>query len=946
MNRFKGGDMVQISHRVLEPTFDILRLAEQPIEALLKPETVAVIGASNQVGTAGYSLVWNLVNAPFHGTVYLVSSSSDILGMPTYGSLKELPEAIDLAIVVAALPETPAILQDCIAMGVRTALLVSSGFRESGAVVLPIWQHLQQLVKASPLRLLGPNSLGIMHPRHGLNATLASAMASPGNIGFVTQSGALSRAILNWSFQEKVGFSAFISMGSMLDLDWGDVLRYLGNDPQTQSIIIHMETIGNAQSFLTVAREIARSKPIILLKGGRTDAAVKASLAHTGETLGNDDVFEAALRRCGVLRVNRISELFNMAEVLAKRDYLITGSRLSIVTNSGGLGVLATDALVLTGGKLAPLAPATVARLNHILPPEWSGQNPIDILGDADGERFQKVIEVAVEDPNADGLLVIFTPQGVADPTDTAERLRDIVNRLQDTPYGHKPILASWMGGAEVMAGEAILNRHQIPTYPYPDSAARLFNLMSQHSYSLQGMAELPTMQPPDAKTLPDRALAADMIQSARQRGRRVLSAVEALKLLEAYHLPVLQTAIAASEEEAIGQAETMGYPVVLKLPYIPGVHTADEGGVQLNLTNSEAVRHAFRTLLDQSPQAMEVLVQPMVVRDGAYELMLCSFVDSHFGPVVSFGKGGRLQEVYQDRQVALPPLNVALARRTMEQTQIFEALRGQRGYAAVDLEALSNLLVTFSQLVVDQPQIKGININPLWVQPDWQLLTPETRHRLERTGTQLQPLLILDARIELYPAPESTTDQPPKQPWPILRPYPVDLVSKFSLEGRTVTIRPARPEDEASIMAFQTGLSNQSVYLRHSQLLTLGFRETQQRLQQLCYLDYDHELALVAEGTAPTTRQKAILAIARFNQDIDSHTADFALVVEDTIQGHGLGTAMVRQLVRFARDRSVTTLTTNVLPDNAAMQRVCEKVGFTLHRVGEYIRATLVIEP
>jgi acetyltransferase len=942
MDRFMGGNMVQISNRVLEPTFDILRLAEHPLEALLKPATVAVIGASNQVGTVGYNLLWNLVNAPFHGTVYLVSPMpDDILGMPTCATVRDLPEPVDLAIVVAPLAETPAILQDCIAAGVRSALLVSSGFRESGEVVPQIWQHLQRLVKNSPLRLLGPNSLGIMTPRHGLNATLASAMARPGNIGFITQSGALSRAILNWSFHEKVGFSAFISMGSMLDLDWGDMLRYLGNDPYTQSIIIHMETLGNAGSFLAAAREVARSKPVILLKGGRTDAAVQASLAHTGERLGNDDVLEAALRRCGVLRVNRISELFNMAEVLAKRDYLVTGSGLSIVTNSGGLGVLATDALVATGGKLASLAPSTLARLNHILPQEWSGQNPIDILGDANGERFQKAIEITIEDPNTDGLLVIFTPQGVADPTDTAERLKDIVNRLQDTPYAHKPIFASWMGGTEVTAGETILNRYQIPTYPYPDSAARLFNLMGQHSYSLQGMVEMPDMHPLPSVPLPDRDLANDLIQNALQQGRSVLTAVEALTLLQAYHLPVLPTAIATSEAEAINLAETMGYPVVLKLPYMPGAHTADEGGVQLNLTNSEAVRHAFRTLLEQSTQAIEVLVQPMVVRDGAYELMLSSFVDAHFGPVISFGKGGRLQEVYQDRQVALPPLNQALAHRTLEQTQIYKALSGHRGYAAVDLEALETLLVTFSQLVIDQPRLKTIDINPLWVQPDWKLLPRETRHRLERTGARPAPMLVLDARIELHHATGSSSNLPQA----ILRPYPSDLVTDFTLEDRTVTIRPARPDDEAGIVAFQTGLSDQSVYLHHSQLLTMNFRETLQRLQQLCYLDYDRDIALVAEGITPATGKPAILSIARLSCDARRHTAAFALVVEDALQGHGLGTAMVRQLVQFALKRGIASLQAQILPANAAMQRVCEKVGFTLTDAGGYVKAELVIK-
>jgi len=485
--------MLPATKPLLEPGYDIFRLNDLPLKPLFNPTNVAVVGASGKVGTVGYALLWNLVNAPFHGTVFPVTTSTDeILGMPTFARVTEVPSALDLAIVVSPVSEIPAILRDCVVAQVKSAVLVSSGFRESGSVNAQVWQQLRQLVKQSPLRLLGPNSLGIMSPRQGLNATLASAMARPGNIGFVSQSGALCRAILNWSFQEKVGFSHFISMGSMLDIDWGDLIRYLGRDPYTQSIVIHMETLGNARSFLAAAREVARSKPIILLKGGQTEAAVQAALSHSGEKLGNDSVFEAALQRCGVLRVHRISELFNMAEMLAKREYQLTGSRLSIITNSGGLGVLATDALIATGGYLARLDEATLARLNRVLPPEWSYQNPIDILGDADGERFQKALNIVVEDPNTDGVLVIFTPQGAADPTDTAERLKDSIMGLQDTPLKNKPILASWMGGSEVMAGETILNRYQIPTYPYPDSAARLFNLMNDHSYNLQGMVELP----------------------------------------------------------------------------------------------------------------------------------------------------------------------------------------------------------------------------------------------------------------------------------------------------------------------------------------------------------------------------------------------------------------------------------------------------------------------
>ena len=930
---------------LIEPAYDILRLNDAPLEPLFKPQSVALIGASGQVGTVGYTLLRNLINAPFHGSVVPITPLTDeILGIPTLPGVKDVPVPVDLAIVVSPSAEMVAMVRDCIAAKVKSVLLLSSGFRESGAISPEVWHQLKQLVKDSPLRLLGPNSLGIMTPRHGLNATLANALAQPGNIGFISQSGALCRAILNWSSYEKVGFSSVISMGSMLDIDWGDLIRHLGRDPYTQSIIIHMETLGNAQSFLAAAREVARSKPIILIKGGQTEAAMQAALSHTGEVLGSDAVFEAALRRCGVLRVHRISELFNMAEVLAKRDYQITGSRLSIITNSGGLGVLATDALIATGGQLADLTETTVARLNRILPAEWSHQNPVDILGDANGERFQKTVEIVAQDTHTDGMLVIFTPQGAADPTDTAERLKDTIKRLQNTPYRYKPVLASWMGGAEVMAGESLLNQHQIPTYPYPDSAARLFNLMGRHSYSLQGMAEVPAREDWARASGFDVALAKDIIQSALQAKQSVLSPIEAQMVLQAYNIPVLPVTLATSEDRAIAKAEEMGYPVVLKLPYRPGTHTPDGSGVQLNLTHAEAVRHAYRLLVEQSHSAT-VLIQSMVEPHGAYELMVSITPDEHFGPVLTFGKGGRLLEVDQDRAVALPPLTPILARRTIEQTRIFQALSGHQGYPAVNLEELETLLVNLSWLVVDQPWVRAVDINPLWVMPDW---SPSEDSEQPASDTQqVPPLLVLDARIELHAASGSPRDLP----IPVLRPYPSDLVTTILLgkDGQAswpVTLRPVGPQDAGRLNNFLERLGEQSLYQQRSNLLPQNPQERWQRLQQLCFLDYRSNIALLAERLLPNHEQPEILGLARLNGRADGSTAEFTLVVEETVQNRGLGTAMLEQLVEFARQQGMTRLETTLLSENAALQRVCQKLGCQFRHLGNQMVAVLDLIP
>lgn len=907
-----------------------------PLQALFCPETVAVIGDVDQVGTGGHTLFCNLMNAPFQGAICAITARpSSLPEIPTYDRLQDVPYPIDLAVIVAPLARVPAILDDCIAVGVESALLISAGFRESGAIAPALEAEIRQRLQGSRLRLLGPNSLGIMNPRHGLNATLAGAIARPGSIGFISQSGALCRSILDWSAHERVGFSAFISLGSMMDVGWGDLITYLGDDPYTQSIIIHMESVGDARSFLSAAREVAFSKPIILIKGGRSEAAGRAVTSHTGAIADCDAVFEAAIRRCGVLRVNRLSELFNMAEVLAKRDFQLSGPRLTILSNSGGLGVLATDALIASGGQLGALSPDTLAQLDQVLPAEWSHQNPIDILGDADSNRFQRAMEIAIRDANTDGLLVIFTPQGVADPTDTAEKLTDLVEQLQDSPLGHKPILASWMGGAEVLAGESILNHHQVPTYPYPDSAARLFNLMWQHSYSLRGLYETPLLPVGWEEGEPQRQVAQEMIHQARSQGRTVLNAAESAQLLGAYGIPVLSGRLVTQAEEAVAQAEFLGYPVVLKLPFKPGVHTPDQGGVELNLNSAAEVRTAFNTLTQRALDT-GVMVQPMVTRDGGYELLLASHIDPQFGPVITVGKGGRLLEIYRDRAVALPPLNTTLARRLLEQTQIYQALQGEQGYPAVSLAALEDLLVKFSQLVVEQRWIAAIAINPLWVQPS-------TADSANLSGHPTPPLVAIDAQVTLH-GPEMTEADLPRL---AIRPYPNQYVTAWpSPQGRSITLRPIRPEDEPLIVDFHRELSEESVYLYFAKPLSFRHRVAHERLARICFLDYDREITLVADYKQPGTGNHAILGAARLLKQHGFDTARFVLVVQDADQHQGLGTELLRQLIQVAQAEGLHRLSGTILAENAAMLRVASKLGFQLTPQGTTTEASLTLQP
>ncbi|MGB8699786.1 MAG: CoA-binding protein, partial [Thermosynechococcaceae cyanobacterium] len=571
-----------------DPAYDILRSERQTLKSFFEPQSIAVIGASESPGSVGKTLLRNLIQNPFGGTVFPVNPKrNSVMGVKAYPSIADIPDAVDLAVIATPAATVPSLVRECVATGVKSAIIVSAGFKEIGPEGIALEQQILAEARQNGLRIIGPNCLGLMNPHSGLNATFASAMARPGNVGFISQSGALCTSILDWSFRENVGFSAFISIGSMLDVGWGDLIYYLGDDPHTQSIVIYMESIGDARSFISAAREVAFAKPIIVIKAGRTEAAAKASASHTGAMTGSDDVLNAAFRRCGVLRVTRISELFNMAEVLAKQPRP-KGPRLTIITNAGGPGVLATDMLATTGGELATLSPETTERLNEVLPPFWSHGNPVDILGDATPERYLKTVDAVLQDPNSDGALVILTPQAMTEPTQIAEELKSYLEQHPQEGRSPKPILASWMGGADVLAGEAILNSASIPTYAYPDSAARVFNYMWQSSYNLLALYETPSLAD-DADGSPDREAVTVILDRARAEGRTLLTETESKQVLAAYHLPTVQTLTAATVEEAIERADALGYPVVLKLWSETITHKTDVGGVQLNLGDREA---------------------------------------------------------------------------------------------------------------------------------------------------------------------------------------------------------------------------------------------------------------------------------------------------------------------------------------------------------------------
>ncbi|MBS9395987.1 MAG: bifunctional acetate--CoA ligase family protein/GNAT family N-acetyltransferase [Dolichospermum sp. LBC05a] len=885
-----------------------------PLDAIFAPKTVAVIGASEKPGSVGRNLLWNLITNPFGGTVFPINPQhSSILGIKAYSTIFDVPEKIDLALIATPASTVPKIIADCVDAGIKGAIIISAGFKEVGEKGLTLEQEILQQAHRGKIKIIGPNCLGLMNPISGLNATFASKMALPGTVGFISQSGALCTSVLDWSLQENVGFSAFISIGSMLDIGWGDLIYYLGDDPHTKSIVIYMESIGDARSFLSAAREVALTKPIIVIKAGRTTAAAKAAASHTGALTGNDAVLDAAFRRCGVLRVNSISDLFDMSEVLAKQPRP-QGSRLTILTNAGGPGVLATDTLIENGGELAAISPEIMSSLNEILPPQWSHNNPIDILGDADPQRYKKALEIVTKDPNSDGLLVILTPQAMTDPTQIAEQLK---------PYAQmsgKPILASWMGGADVAAGQQILNSQGIPTYSYPDTAARVFSYMWKSSYNLRGIYETPVLPTftCDANTR-NCSIVENIIQAAKTAKRTILTEFESKEILAAYGIPIVAGCIAESADKAVECAENLGYPVVLKLYSQTITHKTDVGGVQLNLQNAESVKLAYqniKTSVKQKAKAEDFLgvtVQQMIKTDG-YELIIGSSLDPQFGPVLLFGAGGQLVEVFQDSSIALPPLNTTLARRMMEQTKIYKALQGVRGRKSIDIAALEQLMVEFSQLVVEQPGIKEIDINPLLAIPP----------------TPIHPggLIALDARIVLHSA-DVEKHQLPKL---AIRPYPSQYISDWKLNnGTPITIRPIRPEDEPLMVEFHKTLSEESVYFRYFHMIKLSQRITHERLTRICFIDYDREMALVAEYQNPETENREILAVGRLSKLHGSNAAEFAMLVSDKFQYQGLGTELLRRLLEVGKNEKSCCIYADILADNSGMQRICEKLGFQI---------------
>lgn len=887
------------------------------LDRMLNPKTIAVVGASERPESVGAAVMRNLVEGGFPGAVYPINPRrSTVQGLKAYARLSDAPSPIDLTVVATPMDTVPEIMEDCGAKGVAGAVILSAGGREIGQEGRRLEEEIARRAAAARVRIIGPNCLGFICPGAKLNASFAAHMPPAGRLAFISQSGALCTAILDLSLQEGIGFSYFVSIGSMLDVDFADLIDYLGNEFQVTSILLYVESIPNLRKFMSAARAVSRIKPIVVLKSGRSPAGARAASSHTGAMAGEDALYDAAFRRAGVLRVHTIGQLFDCAELLAKQPRP-EGPRLAIITNAGGPGVMAADALAEYGLEPAPLGEKTLAALDAVLPPCWSRNNPVDILGDASPERYSAALKVCVESGDIDGVLLILTPQAMTDPSGVA---RQVTSMAAKRPC---PILASWMGGVNVEEGRRILNRAGIPTYATPEQAIVAFLELHQYAVNQKMLKEIPKRFREDL-TFDDQR-AKTILQKGLTRPNGMLTEVESKQLLEAYGIPTTATRLAVDEEQAVVFARDMGFPVVLKICSPDIVHKTEAGGIQLDLQSEEQVRVAYRSIVQGAraykPDAeiQGVSVQPML-RNGrgsaGLELIVGAKRDEQFGPVILFGMGGIFAELLRDRSLGLPPLNRALARRLMEETRVYKVLQGYRNLPPANMAALEELLIRLSQLVTDFPEIAELDINPVIVQ-------------------QGRPWAV-DARVLVRPSPLASPMHL------IISPYPAKYEKHAATSfGVSVFIRPIKPEDAPLLVDLFHVLSPTSIYYRFfSPLKELS----EDLLARFTQIDYDREIALVALDS-PGSPEERMLGVARVISDPDGKKAEFAVLVGDPWQGKGIGALLLENCLQIAKERGIETVWGTVLQENTQMLALGRKLGFTVCRVPESSECELTID-
>ncbi len=879
-------------------------MSTRNLPALFKPRSVALIGASNRPGSVGRVMAQNLAAGGFEGPIHAVNpKAGSIAGLPTVTDIADLPEAPDLAVVATPPATVPGLVAALGARGTRGVIVITAGVDR---------QAMLDAARPNLVRVVGPNCVGAMMPGIGLNATFAHKAAKPGDLAFITQSGAILTAVIDWTHQRGIGFSHLVSLGDMADVDFGDLLDYLGRDPSVRAILMYVEGITHARKFMSAARAAARVKPVVVVKAGRAAAGAKAAASHTGALAGLDAVYDAAFRRAGMLRVRELGDLFDAAETLAllraPAGDPLSSDHLAIITNGGGLGVLAVDAVTDAGGRLAELAPATLDRLNAVLPQTWSHGNPVDIIGDADGARYAAALDAVLQDPNADAVLVLNCPTAISSPEEAARAVVETVGRRAGRPM--PPVLTSWVGGDGAEAGRRLLSAARIASFDTPDQAVRGFMRLVEHRRNQEAL-----MQTPQSLALgvaADTAKARAIVDRAIADGTEWLGEAEAKALLAAYGVPVVPTLIATTLAEVEKLAAGLEAPYAIKIRSRDITHKTDVGGVALDLATPEAARQAAERMLAtvsvKRPNARidGFTVQPMVSRPRAHELIVGIVDDRQFGPVVLVGQGGTVVELADDKALALPPLNMLLAREALSHTRIWRLMQPHRGRPGADLDGAAMAMIRVAQIAIDLPEVAELDINPLLVDADG--------------------VVALDARVRVAkPAVEGTRRL-------AIRPYPAELEEIVEdRDGHRYRLRPIRPEDEPALRDAFNKLSPEAIRLRFFQPLKSLDHAMAARLTQI---DYDREMAFVLAAPADALfggGRQELYGVGRLTADPDNATAEFAVIVRTDVAGKGLGMVLMQRILAHAKRRGIGEVQGDILAENVNMLDLCRRLGFAI---------------
>lgn len=877
----------------------------EKLDKIFNPKTIAVIGATDTKGSVGKALMDNLTQNKFKGKIYPVNiKRKTVQNIKAYQSIKDISEQIDLAIIATPAKTVPDIIKECGQAGVSGVIIISAGFKETGKEGEVISNKILKIAREYNMRIIGPNCLGFIRPKIKLNASFANQMALDGKIAFISQSGALCTAILDWSVKNNVGFSHFVSIGSMLDVNLADLIDYFSNDPEISSLLIYMESLEEARTFLSAARAFSRTKPIIVLKAGRSKEGAKAARTHTGNLAGNDAAFDAAFERAGIIRVDTTVALFHVAKSLAMQPKP-QGNRMAIITNAGGPGIIATDSLIYANGQIARLEKTTINELNKFLPSAWSHNNPVDILGDADPKRYKRTLEICMKDKNVDAVLVILTPQAMTNPAAVAQELVTITKANQT----NKTILASWMGGYEVEQGRRILEKGNIPIYRQPEDAVECFTYLYHYSRNLELLYETPATIPHAFN--PQTEKNKDLIKKVIQEKREVLTEVEAKELLKNYDIPVTNQVIASTSQKAGILAEKIGFPVVMKILSPDIEHKTDAKAVHLNIKSRKEAEKAFQKIINSvSKFATDATIQGVMIESmikKRYELLIGSKKDAIFGPIIIFGMGGVAVEVFNDIEIGLPPLNMALSLRMIKETKIYKLLKGYRGMPGVDIPAIQFLLYKFAYLVADFPEVKEIDINPLAID--------------EHGG------IVLDAKVILDKSVIGKKIKPYSHL--VISPYPKEHIADFTMKNKKkVTLRPIKPEDELlKAELFKTFSRETQKHRFFKQIKDISH----ELLIRYTQIDYDREISIIAELSEQG--KKKMIGVVRLITDPYNKTAEFAVVVGDPWQFQGLGKKLTDFILIIAQKQNIKKIYAKFLLDNQPMINIFKKRDFKISK-------------